>query len=44
MTYVEIARELNLPRHKYYFSEQSDTARHLSARGRKLIEEVGLAL
>ena len=42
MTYVEIARELGLPTHTYYFSEQSDTARHLVARGRSLLEEFGL--
>lgn len=40
-TFVEIAKMFGLPTQRYIFSEQSDTVRHLVARGRKLLEETG---
>lgn len=42
-TYLEIAREFKLHTKKYNFSTQSNTARHLVARGRKLIKETECA-
>ncbi len=39
-TYVEIARELDLPITRPNFTKQSDAARHLVQRGKRLIAEI----